>query len=241
MARRPNPGKCVHCLEDNLERNWDHIFPVSWYPDSTPPNLEKWKVPSCIPCNDTLGIIEDEFLQLVSVCLDENNPASRSIVAKAKRARDPDSTGDETEKRHRQAARDWLYSQLLHGKDIPDKGIYPTLNNKWDTPKEDQVAVILPKGHFIKITEKIVRGIFLLEDKHFIESPYMVDFFALADAGTEPIRELLAKNGKLYVREPGIKVHRALATDGLTSAFEIDFWEQFQTHATVTRGTLTNG
>ena len=236
MAKRPKPGKCVHCLNDPLERNWDHVFPESWYPDSTPANLAKWKVPSCIPCNDALGIIEDEFLQLVSVCLDPNNPASSSIVEKAKRARDPDSTDNETEKKCRQAAKDKLYSQLLLGSDIPNKGVYPTLNDKWDTPKEDRVAVKLPKGHFIKITEKIVRGIFLLEDKKFIEPPYTVDFFALGDAGTEPIRELLAKNGKQYAREPGIRVQRALATDGLSSAFEIDFWEQFQTHATVTRG-----
>src|SRR5947208_16017660 len=35
-------GKCVHCLKDVAERNSDHVFPASWYPDSTPPNLEKW-------------------------------------------------------------------------------------------------------------------------------------------------------------------------------------------------------
>jgi hypothetical protein len=40
-SRRLGPGKCVHCLKDVEERNSDHVFPASWYPDSTPPNLEE--------------------------------------------------------------------------------------------------------------------------------------------------------------------------------------------------------
>jgi hypothetical protein len=44
-------GKCVHCLQDPVELTWDHVLPVSWYPTTTPPNLEKWQIPSCWPCN----------------------------------------------------------------------------------------------------------------------------------------------------------------------------------------------
>ena len=35
MARRPAVGKCIHCLRDGVEWNWDHVFPVGWYPETT--------------------------------------------------------------------------------------------------------------------------------------------------------------------------------------------------------------
>lgn len=55
MAKNPDKGKCVHCLTDPVDRNWDHMFPKSWYPDTTPENLEKWQIPSCIACNARYG------------------------------------------------------------------------------------------------------------------------------------------------------------------------------------------
>jgi hypothetical protein len=51
MAKKLGSGKCVHCFKDVEGRNSDHVFPASWYPDSTPPDLEKRQIPSCIPCN----------------------------------------------------------------------------------------------------------------------------------------------------------------------------------------------
>jgi hypothetical protein len=36
MAKKPENGKCVHCLMDPVERNWDHMFPKSWYPVGFP-------------------------------------------------------------------------------------------------------------------------------------------------------------------------------------------------------------
>lgn len=236
MAKRPKPGKCVHCLADPVERNWDHVLPESWYPDSTPLNLSKWTAPSCVPCNDALAKVEDEFLRLVSVCLDPDNPASASIVEKANRSRNPKSAADGREQRIRGAAGKQLHSRLLHGSKIPNTGIYPSLNDKFETPREERVAVMLSAKSFKNITEKMVRGIFWVLDKKFIEPPYSVSFFALTEAGTAPIRELLSMNGELYDRGPGLKIHRAVATDGLSSAFEIILWDQVKLHAMIAPG-----
>jgi hypothetical protein len=65
MAKGPGPGKCVHCLSDTVERNWDHVFPKSWYPEVTAKDLAKWQVPSCIPCNTKYGKIESDFQRAV--------------------------------------------------------------------------------------------------------------------------------------------------------------------------------
>ena len=43
MAKNPGKDRCVHCLKEGVERNWDHVFPNSWYPDTTAADMEKCK------------------------------------------------------------------------------------------------------------------------------------------------------------------------------------------------------
>jgi hypothetical protein len=105
MAKRPPPGKCVHCLADPVARNWDHIFPKSWYPDTSATNLYKWQIPSCVPCNSALGAIEEDFLRRIALCLDPFDPASRSIVQKALRSMKPTEARNERDRNVRGALR----------------------------------------------------------------------------------------------------------------------------------------
>jgi len=196
------------------------------------PNLYKWQIPSCIPYNSALGEIEDEFLVLVSLCLDPNDPASGSIVEKAKRAINPEMATSDADRRARASLAKRVASRIYKGTEIPQAGIYPTLNEKWGRSIENQIAVRIPAESFRRLTEKIVRGIFLLEDKKYIEPPYSIAFYALDDAGAQPVRELLAQAGATYAREPGITVQRAVTPDdGVSSVFEIEFWGQFKTYA----------
>jgi hypothetical protein len=86
MGKKLGPGKCVHCLKEVEVRNSDHLFPTSWYPDSTPLNLEKWQILSCIPCNSDCGKLESDFLSRVGLCLDPHASASKSVVETALRS-----------------------------------------------------------------------------------------------------------------------------------------------------------
>jgi len=85
-------------LKDPVERNWDHVFPASWYPKSAKQDLYKWQIPSCIPCNSEYGKLESDFLVRVALCLDPHDPASSSVVETALRSmraaagRDPRDT-----------------------------------------------------------------------------------------------------------------------------------------------------
>ena len=160
MAKRPTAGKCVHCLKDPVERNWDHVFPKSWYPDSSPENQYKWQIPSCIPCNSALGRIEEDFLRRVALCLDPNAPASRSIVQTALRALRPSAGKSERDRNARAALRKRILNGTLEGAAIPQIGTYPGLGEKWGRRREDQLAVLVPEDSFRRLTEKIVRGIF---------------------------------------------------------------------------------
>jgi hypothetical protein len=236
MAKPPKPGKCVHCLKNPVERNWDHVFPESWYPDSTAPNIEKWRIPSCIPCNTEYGKIESDFLSRVGLSLDPYDPASRSIVQAALRSMKAQAGRNERDRRRRTNKGRKILGEVLQGAQIPSSGVIPGLGNRWNLPLEQQVAVLLPAESLRLMTEKIVRGIFYVEDTRFIEPPYKIDFFVLDDDGARPLKETLNKFGSVYAREPGIIVHRAVVPeDNLSSLFEIEFWKQFKTYATVSK------
>jgi hypothetical protein len=235
MAKKKlGPGKCVHCLKDVEERNFDHVFPESWYPDSTSPNLEKWQIPSCIPCNASYGKLEQDFLLKVGLCLDPFDPASASIVQKALRSLKPAEARNERDARHRHGKRQKILAEALEGDRIPKHGVFPGLGDRWDIPGE-RTAVLIPKESFERITEKIVRGIFYIEEEKFIEPPHKIDFFALAPEDATFIEDLLTRFGTEYAREPGIVVRRAVTPeDGTSAIFAITFWKQFKTYATVT-------
>lgn len=86
MTRRPPPGKCVHCLAEPVLRTWDHVFPKSWYPTSTPANLEKWKIPACETCNREYGTLEHDLMLKIGLCLDPDTQESAGIVEKVLRS-----------------------------------------------------------------------------------------------------------------------------------------------------------
>jgi len=235
MAKRPGPGRCVHCLKQANERDWDHVFPASWYPDSAPPNLEKWQIPSCISCNRDYGKLESDFLSKVGLCLDPHDPASSSVVQTALRSMKPAAARNERDARHRLNRGRRIITEALQGDQIPTQGVYPGLGDRWGDIEGERVAVLVPAESFKRITEKIVRGIFYVEEQRFIEPPNKIDFFALGGDEAALWERLLGKFGTVYAREPGIVVRRAVAPDdGISSLFAIEFWKQFKTYASVT-------
>jgi hypothetical protein len=230
------PGKCVHCLKEVEERNYDHVFPESWYPDSTPPDIEKWQIPSCIPCNSDYGKLEQEFLIKIGLCLEPDNPASATIVQKALRSLKPAAARNPRDARHRFGRSQRIVAEALEGDKIPDHGHFPGLGDRWADISGERTAILVPKESFVRITEKIVRGICFIEDGIFIEPPYTIDFYALPENSIMPWTDALDRWGKVYAREPGIVIRRAVAhEDGISSLFEITFWKQFKTYAIVSK------
>jgi len=236
MAKKKlEPGKCVHCLKDVQERNSDHVFPESWYPDSTPPNLEKWQIPSCIPCNSDYGKLEQDFFVRVGLCLDPVDPASASIVQKALRSLKPAAARNPRDANHRLGRGRRILAEALQGDQIPDHGVFPGLGDRWDMP-DGRTAILVPKESFERITEKIVRGIYYIDDGVFIEPPFEIDFYALPEDGLAPWNDALHKWGIIYAREPAVVVRRVASHDDrMCGLFEITFWRQFKTYASVTR------
>jgi HNH endonuclease len=236
LSRNPPAGKCVHCLKVFDQLTWDHVFPKSWYPNTTPENLSKWKVPSCRECNSQLGAIEEEFFRLIGLCLDPGAPAAQGIVPKVLRSMRAADKNSERENNIRESLRRKVIEGVLEGTNIPSGGVIPGLHERWDRPTNEQVAFTIPADNVHRITEKIVRGISYIADEQFIAPPYAVNFFILAPDDASPIRQVLDVSGETFSCGPGIIVRRAIEPeDNTTAIFEIEFWGQFKTYSSVTR------
>jgi hypothetical protein len=229
-----NIGKCVHCLKENVELTDDHVFPKAWYPDTTAENLEKWKIPSCLECNHRLSKLEGDLIGRVALTLDIRNAASKGLAEKALRAIDPAAARNEGDAAARDARAKKLLGEMFKGEKIRGKNIIPGLGERWGRPVEQQLAIAIPDDSFPAITEKFVRGLAYREDDRFIEPPYEIKCYLAEDKNVKEIRELLDKCGKEYKREPGLVIRRApVDGDPLTALYEITFWDQFKTYATV--------
>lgn len=235
MAKQPGPGRCVHCLKDSDKRNWDHVFPRSWYPDTTPQNLEKWQIPSCIPCNNKYGELEEDLLGRLGLCVNPTAAASAGIAQKALRALDPLQGRNPKDRKMRQKRRERIQKEALQGHRVTPDHIYPGFYAQPHIPLSAQYTIPISSHKLHQLAKKIVRGIFYLEDGKYIEPPYNLQSYPVSHEHAAPTIAILDRYGQVYAREPGIIVRRAVASeDGMSSLFSITIWEQLTLYATVT-------
>lgn len=146
---KPPPGKCIHCLREltaHDARNWDHVFPKGWYPDTTPPGIEKWKVRSCQKCNYEYGKIEEDLLIRIGLCLPSEDEETQSISNKARRAIDPEAGGSKRDRRARKALRKLIRHELIKADNVPEESIYPGLGKSAHFPSEREARDCLSRG-----------------------------------------------------------------------------------------------
>src|SRR5580698_10012057 len=83
LQRPKSDGRCVHCRLKLQKKTKDHVFPDSWYPASTPGNVQRWTVPSCRQCNKDLGALENEVFVPLAMCIDPRKIAAAGISKRA--------------------------------------------------------------------------------------------------------------------------------------------------------------
>jgi hypothetical protein len=111
---------------------------------------------------------------------------------------------------------------MFRGEQIKGKNVVPGLGERWGRPVEQQVAIKIPEESFPAITEKIVRGLVYREDDAFIEPPQEIVCQLATEGGLDDVKKLLVEYGKEFKREPGLVI-----------VYEITFWDQFKSYATV--------
>jgi hypothetical protein len=224
----------VHCLGTFEVLTWDHVFPSGWYPEGTPDDLEKWKMPACRKCNLEHSKGEGDLLVKLGMCIDPDEPKSAGIAEKALRATRASEGRDEQDAKRREALRQKLLRQVLEGDDIPRHAIFPGFGSLPGQSKQEQVAIPVSATAIRRLAEKVVRGLIYVVDGKIVDDPYVVDIHVLDEAGAEAIRAALAKHGQVFERGPGIVVTRAVTPeDELSGFYEVSIWGRFKVYASV--------
>jgi hypothetical protein len=232
MAKKFPPGRCVHCLEEFDSLTSDHVFPDSWYPDTTPENLEKWQMPACAECNKKHGRMEHDLLLRFGLCVDPSEPKSIGIAQKALRSVNPKHAKKEKDREHRGKRRDKVIRNLIPHDLIPEESIFPNFGRYEGFPPEDQPGILVAQSDLIMLGEKIVRGITYVIDGRFIEKDHKIEVFFLREDAAAPIVALIQRHGNVYECGPGIKVIRAVPEDMLSAAiFIIEIWGRLRMYA----------
>lgn len=182
--------RCVHCLRYVAKTTADHVFPSSWYPDTTPSTVQRWTVPVCTECNNKHGQLENDLLTRLMLCIDPSLEGVSGLKFKVLRSLGLDIDGlSKAEKERREARRAKIRAELTRDENL--------LNGPARVPglpahEDSQYGVPIPYAGLSIITEKIVRGAEYKLHGRYVEPPYKVlTFIHDSDSVPQPFRPFL--------------------------------------------------
>jgi len=204
-------GRCVHCLRLTEEITDDHVFPHSWYPDSTPATVQRWTVPCCRECNNRLSLLETDLLLRLALCLDPASEAAAGLSSRALRSLGLDTTNlSDSEKEHRKRRKAKLKSELLPLSEIAGQpGVIPGLSRQW-VGQEGQFAVPIPWAALSIIAEKIARGCEYKLKERYVETPYAI---RTTISDPDEVSPTFSSHRRLIDFGPGCQVLRVFITE----------------------------
>ena len=234
MTKRPTRGPCVYCLKER-ERTWDHVLPAAWYPDSTPTDIEKWKVPACLSCNNRLGKAESEVLVRLALCLDPNDPKSRGITQKAVRSLNPRFGKSEKDRQARERKRKQILKESEDlGPDLPIEHLLPGFGPQPDFGPGPHHATLVKQRDLDAVSDKIIRGLTFLREAIPLPHEYTVNIYFIRESGNNPVQRMFDNAGGTLTRGPGFLVkYGVLAGDRLAGIYMIDIWGRLRFYASV--------
>jgi hypothetical protein len=205
--------RCVHCHKPLTKKSKDHVFPKSWYPDSTPPNVQRWTVPSCADCNRKFWQLERELLIRLGLCIEPTKAEASGLSHRALQSIGlRTSELSEKEKRHRAALKSKMLKQISRHK--PGSKPLPGLGPHHGFPLEQQIAIRIPQKVLAEVAKKIIRGCeYILGGKRLIEKPFSVDVYFPDEAHVENLRRMVERSTSARYLGPGFEIRRAEAHD----------------------------
>jgi hypothetical protein len=225
------PGRCVHCLASVDEITDDHLFPRSWYPSTTPKNLEKWKLPACLPCNREYGRIEEELRLKLAACLDPKSEAAAGIWQKVRDSLNPSKGRSPLDKFKRNLARKRFLAGVMPARKELLEHTLPELD---PNRPMGNLALRVDGRRLRKFIEKLVRGTIYLTEQRYIEADQEITVSLLRREHEGELIQILEQSGELLERGLGIRIRKAVAHDGVTNAlFVFDVWGQFRFYGMV--------
>jgi hypothetical protein len=234
IKRPKSDGRCIHCREVLVKKTGDHVFPSSWYPDVTPPTIQRWKAPSCARCNGQFGAMEQDLLVKFGLCVDPRKAAASGISKKALSALGIGVSGlSEKEMQIRKARRDKILERAKpHDKAADGPHVIPGLGLHAGFPVERQAQIEIPADAVYAVAKKILRGCeYWLAEGRIVEPPYELEVFF--PSKTPEQLEAHLKFGPDYLG-PGCRIRRAVPVDEPGAAiYEIVIWDTLTLFCTI--------
>jgi hypothetical protein len=237
IIRRPkSDGRCIHCQKPLTEATKDHVFPSSWYPDTTPDDVQRWTAPSCESCNGHFGELEKELLVFLAYCINPTKPAAQGLYERARRTIGIGVEGlSNEEKRHREAGRRKLLNEARPYSPEVQPHIIPGLGPHPEAPVSSQMQLTIKAESIHAVVKKIVRGCeYWLAGGRIVEPPYEIEIFFPTET-PEDVRKLMAAFalGPVYLG-PGLRIRRGGAQDDpLSVLYELVMWDTLPVYASI--------
>jgi len=228
------PGQCIHCRRNFENLTSDHVFPLSWYPDSTPLTLEKWQAPACEACNAGHGKAERRLLQSLALGTDPWVAGAMGVGEKALRSIDPRAAKTKKDQQERQKAQDKFRRETKHASAIPGGDVLPNIGTIVPTDERGYVMGKVSAADVELLVRKIVRGITYLRTGQVIPDHYEIMVIPPSKIHKLP-ESWLQTSREIFERLPGFRVDRHYDPDDLFVAFfRIFIWERYEFCAIVT-------
>jgi hypothetical protein len=221
VGKKFRSGRCAHCLQTFDTVTSDHVFPQSWYRDTTPPNQEKWQMPSCAPCNQRYKRIEEDLFLRISLCVDPYAPEAAGIATRVHRSLDPAVGRDARDRAEREKRRHKFKRTVVPREQVPSTAIYPHFGPYPRLAPEDEIPIGIPVDFLKAFAEKVIRGTTYVLDGAYIESDQEIVILPpLHDEDAAPIVNTIDRDGEWHPIGPGFRVGRAAGW------FAIQIWGQ---------------
>ena len=231
MTSSTAANRCVHCLTPTDDLTADHVFPKSWYPDTTACTVQRWTVPSCRDCNCKLGELEKDLLIRMALCVDPKSEGASGLAARVFRSLGLDVESLTAEERtHREASLAKLRSELMpHSKVASRSGAIPGLGPPAGAPVKWSIPI--PWAGLSIITEKIARGCEYKLRRRFLEAPYGIRTFVME---TGEVPEAYAAKSEVFDFGSGYRIRRLFATeDPKIVLYWISIWNALHLNAII--------
>jgi hypothetical protein len=214
IENKLNRQRCVHCGQQLGDETRDHVFPKSWYPETTPGEIQRWTVPSCADCNNKLGGMERELFNRLALCVDPRKIEAAGLAAKAVR-----SMGIGTEELSAKEAEHRRVQKLKitsatgpyeTGTDtLPGLGPHPGFRD------DELLRIDIPSDLLYVVAEKIVRGCEYVLANRIVEKPYNVNIYFVHEHHVPDLlaRAFVGPSADITHLGPGFKVTRVTAHD----------------------------
>jgi len=217
------------------ELTWDHVLPDSWYPDSTPANLEKWRVPACRQCNEWYGELERDLLVALALCLDRQAVAASGITERVLRSIDPRFGRDDRDRAARAKRRERIIAGARRVDKVPAVGVLPNFGPRPNAEYPNGYLLVdIPGDDLKKLGVKLARGITYLQTSRTIDKQYEVATDIVSDEDATVALQEIEQHLVSEDRGPGLSIKRArVADDPLVSIFVAEIWGTLKLYLSV--------